>query len=68
MQTLDTTAYNQIANDELSYIKNEKIFVGFKEDEHLWLRFEDAMQIVRNYYAKQGQQWLVQPMSIKKCC
>ena len=66
MQTLDTTVYNQIANDELSYIKNEKIFVGFKEDEHLWLRFEDAMQIVRNYYAKQGQQWLVQPMSIKK--
>lgn len=66
MQTLDTTVYNQIANDELSYINNEKIFVGFKEDEHLWLRFEDAMQIVRNYYAKQGQQWLVQPMSIKK--
>ena len=66
MQTLDTTVYNQIANDELSYINNEKIFVGFKEDEHLWLRFEEAMNIVRNYYAKQGQQWLIQPMSIKK--
>ena len=66
MQTLDTTAYNQIANDELSYINNEKIFIGFKENKHLWLRFEDAMQIVRNYYAKQGQQWLVQSMSIKK--
>lgn len=66
MQTLDTTVYNQIANDELSYINNEKNFVGFKEDEHLWLRFEEAMNIVRNYYAKQGQQWLIQPMSIKK--
>ena len=66
MQTLDTTAYNQIANNELLYVDNNTKYIGFKENDHLWLRFEEAMNIVRNYYAKQGQQWLIQPMSIKK--
>ncbi len=68
IQSLGTTRYNGLADDEETYVKNISAFVGFREKKNglLWFRVADAMQMVRDYYHKLGQTWLPEETTMKK--
>lgn len=56
----------KIAPNEAAYALAEDDFVGFINDEWLWLRPHDVYQEVLRYYASIGKDFLVKPKRLKE--
>ena len=68
MQSIGTGPKNGLARDEETYVIDESQFIGFheKDEDLIWVRFENAWDLVVNYYKKQSEQWLTKPLTIKE--
>lgn len=69
--SINTNTHNRIADCEDEYVGNEDKYIGFKEDKAdegklWWIRFDDAMAIVREYYAKLNDPWYTKATTIKE--
>ena len=65
-QSLETNKNCQIAKNETEYVESEDKFIGFKKSNELWLRAEDAYDLVTKFYRKRGEDFLVKLDTIKK--
>ena len=67
-QTLNGSEGLKIASNENLFSATPSIFIGFREDSSgtLWLRFEEAYNIVREHYRKLNESWLVKGDTIKE--
>ena len=68
MQSIGTTKFNSLANNEEVYAANESNYVGFEDKikRHIWIRVEEAFSMVEKYYYRQGQTWTTKPNTIKE--
>ena len=67
-QSFDTSSSSRLAHDEVTYVNSEKDYIGFKESatNTIWLRFEDAFDLVKKFYIKSGQSWTPMAQTIKE--
>lgn len=67
-QSIGTEKFNGLAENEVEYIANSSNFIGFKEEKTkiLWLRFEDAYNLVKRFYQRQNEQFLTSAKTIKE--
>lgn len=68
MQSIGTEKFNGLAENEAEYIANISNFIGFKEEKTstLWLRFDDAYNLVKKFYQRQNEQFLTSAKTIKE--
>lgn len=67
-QSIGTSKFNGLAENESEYVADISSYIGFREDDKklVWLRFDDAYNTVVNYYKKQGEQFITKPRTIKE--
>ena len=67
-QSIGTSKYNGLAENETEYVADTSSYIGFREDEKkfIWLRFDDVYNMVVNYYKKQGEQFITSQKTIKE--
>lgn len=67
-QALGTRDNIKLAESEVIYISNESGYIGFQEKrtDTIWLRHEDAEQIVRSYWERQGKAYTASLSKLKK--
>lgn len=67
-QTLGTNVGTRIAKNEDDYVSDEQSYIGFKEKatQTLWLRFDEAFALVKKFYFRFGQSWLVREQTLKE--
>ena len=68
MQSIGTTKYNGIAANDTEYVAAPSSFIGFREDSSgtIWLRFDDAYNLVEKFYQRQNEQFLTTAKTIKE--
>ena len=68
MQILGTGKYNGIASSEAESVADSSSFIGFREDSTgtMWLRFDDAYNLVEKFYQRQNEQFLTTAKTIKE--
>ena len=68
LQSLGTGKYNNIAASETEYVADPSSFIGFREDSTgtMWLRFDDAYNLVEKFYQRQNEQFLTTAKTIKE--
>lgn len=68
MQSLGNTPNKGLSDNEEAYVLAESQYLGFyeKEADLIWVRWEDAWELVVHFYKKQGDVWLVKPQTIKE--
>ena len=66
-QSIDNGKYTKIAATEDKYVNDTASFIGFREDSTgtIWVRPDEAYNLVRNFYQRQGEQFLTSLKSIK---
>ena len=69
--SLNTDTQYMVADCEDDYVGHETDYVGFWESKDgdeplLYLRAEDAMELVRNYYKKMNDPWYTKSATIKE--
>ena len=67
-QNIGTTKYNGVAASEAEYVADPSNFIGFREDSTgtMWLRFDDAYNLVEKFYQRQNEQFLTTAKTIKE--
>lgn len=67
-QNIGTTKYNGVAASETEYVADPSSFIGFREDSTgtMWLRFDDAYNLVEKFYQRQNEQFLTTAKTIKE--
>ena len=68
MQSIGTSKFNGLAANESEYVANISGYIGFKEDDKklIWLRLNDAYDMVVKYFQKQGEQFITSQKTIKE--
>ena len=68
MQSIGTGKYNDLAASEAEYVADSASFIGFREDSTgtIWLRFDDAYNLVEKFYQRQNEQFLTTAKTIKE--
>ena len=68
MQSIGTGKYNGLAASEAEYVADSASFIGFREDSTgtMWLRFDDAYNLVEKFYQRQNEQFLTTAKTIKE--
>ena len=68
LQSLGTGKCNNIAASEAEYVADSSSFIGFREDSTgtMWLRFDDAYNLVEKFYQRQNEQFLTTAKTIKE--
>ncbi|MBR3497396.1 MAG: hypothetical protein IKO05_00205 [Selenomonadaceae bacterium] len=68
LQSIGTGKYNGLAASEAEYVADSANFIGFREDSTgtMWLRFDDAYNLVEKFYQRQNEQFLTTAKTIKE--
>ena len=68
MQSIGNGKYNDLAASEAEYVADSASFIGFREDSTgtMWLRFDDAYNLVEKFYQRQNEQFLTTAKTIKE--
>ena len=68
LQSIGTGKYNGLAVSEAEYVADSASFIGFREDSTstMWLRFDDAYNLVEKFYQRQNEQFLTTAKTIKE--
>lgn len=68
MQSIGNGKYNDLAASEAEYVADSASFIGFREDSSgtIWLRFDDAYNLVEKFYQRQNEQFLTTAKTIKE--
>lgn len=67
MQSIGTDKCNGLADNEEVYAKDESNFIGFRDTDNnqIWLRFVDSINLVKKYYWQLGEQFLTKETTLK---
>ena len=67
-QTLGMSVGTHVADNEDIYVSDEQSYIGFREEaaQTLWLRFDEAFALVKKFYFRFGQSWLVKEQTLKE--
>ena len=68
MQSIGTEKFNGLAKNETAYVAEPSNFIGFNEEKtgSVWLRFEDAYNLVKKFYQRKNEQFLTTAKTIKE--